>query len=55
VVGFNGVFNHDLSKPVGMKQKLVDISQLQKLKWTPKHSLKEGIKKTYQFFIEKEC
>ncbi len=55
VVGFNGVFNHDLSKPVGMKQKLVDISQLQKLEWTPKHSLTEGIKKTYQFFIEKEC
>ena len=53
VIGFNGVFHHDLSKPVGMKQKLVDITLLKKLKWAPKHSLKEGIKKTYQFFIEK--
>ncbi len=27
VVGFSGTFEHDLTKPVGMKQKLVDISR----------------------------
>ena len=31
VVGYNGKFKHDLSKPVGMKRKLVDISKLEEL------------------------
>ena len=53
VIGFEGSFNHDLSKPVGMKQKLVDTTLLNTLEWSPKHSLKEGIEKTYQFFIDK--
>lgn len=53
VVGFEGTFSHDLSKPVGMKQKLVDISRLNELGWEPKHTLKQGIEKTYQFFIDK--
>lgn len=52
VIGYKGVFSHDLSKPVGMQQKLVDITLLHKLGWKPKHSLQEGIKKTYKFFIE---
>ncbi|MDA3890388.1 MAG: NAD-dependent epimerase/dehydratase family protein [Salinivirgaceae bacterium] len=50
VIGFDGVFKHDLSKPVGMKQKLVDIRLQESLALKPKHSLKEGIEKTYQYF-----
>lgn len=53
VIGFEGTFTHDLSKPVGMKQKLVDTTLLNTLEWRPNHSLKEGIEKTYQFFIDK--
>jgi GDP-L-fucose synthase len=53
VIGFEGTFKHDLTKPVGMKQKLVDTTLLNTLEWCPKHSLKEGIEKTYQFFIDK--
>ena len=52
VIGYRGKFIHDLSKPEGMKQKLVDITKLEKLGWKPKHTLEEGVKKTYEFFLE---
>lgn len=53
VIGFDGNFEHNLTKPVGMKQKLTDISLQNSIKWYPKHSLKEGVFKTYKFFLEK--
>jgi len=52
VIQYKGEFIHDLSKPVGMKQKLVDISKQNKLGWAPKTSLKDGIKQTYEFFLQ---
>lgn len=52
VIGYKGKFVHDLSKPVGMKQKLVDITRLNNFGWEPKHSLEQGINKTYEFFLE---
>ena len=51
VVGFSGEFKHDLSKPAGMKQKLVDVSKQTALGWVPKTSISDGIKKTYQFYL----
>ena len=54
VIGFNGEFNHDLSKPSGIKQKLIDISKLKKLGWQHKTPLHEGIVNTYDFFLKKE-
>lgn len=50
VVGFTGRFIHDLSKPVGMKQKLVDTSRQTGWGWQPKTSLHDGIVAAYQFF-----
>lgn len=50
VIGYKGNFQHDLSKPVGMKQKVVDITKLEKLGWKSKISLREGIIKTYDFY-----
>ncbi len=47
---YKGAFEHDLSKPEGMKQKLVDNSILKKLGWQAKHSLAEGILKTIDFY-----
>ena len=55
VVGYQGQFKHDLSKPVGMKQKLVDTSKQAKWGWTPKHSLKEGLTATYQFYLQENA
>ena len=54
VVGYKGKFTHDLSKPEGMKQKLVDISKQTKFGWKPKTSLRDGVEKTYKYFIDNE-
>jgi len=51
VIGWNGKFEHDLTKPAGMKQKLVDISKQSAFGWQPKTTLIEGIKKTYSYYI----
>ncbi|WP_325892039.1 GDP-L-fucose synthase family protein [Grimontia sp. NTOU-MAR1] len=51
VIGYEGTFYNDLSKPAGMKQKLVDISKQTQLGWSPKTSLIEGIEKTYEFYL----
>lgn len=52
VIGWNGEFTHDTTKPVGMKQKLLDISRQTEFGWKPKTSLREGILQTYQFYIK---
>ncbi|MGY0217716.1 GDP-L-fucose synthase family protein [Endozoicomonadaceae bacterium StTr2] len=52
IVGYQGRFVHDLTKPVGMKQKLVDTSLQSEMGWKPRHSLKQGLSKTYQFYLE---
>ena len=52
IIGYNGSFEHDLTKPVGMKQKLVDTSELKKTGWKPKYSLEQGLVETYNFFLK---
>ena len=52
VIGFKGDFTHDLTKPEGMKRKLCSIKKQSQLGWKPKHSLKEGLEKTYEYFIK---
>lgn len=54
VVGFSGHFVHDLTKPVGMKQKLVATGKADKWGWRAKTSLREGMEITYQFFLQQE-
>ena len=51
-VGFRGEIVFDLSKPDGSPQKLLDISRLKKLGWTPKTSLRDGIERTYQWYCK---
>ncbi|HLP67343.1 MAG TPA: GDP-L-fucose synthase [Rhizobium sp.] len=50
VLGFRGRFTHDLSKPQGMSQKVVDITKLSAFGWKPKTALKTGIELTYDFY-----
>lgn len=50
VVGYRGRFYHDLSKPVGMKQKVVDIERLSRWGWQPNISLLDGLISTYEFY-----
>lgn len=50
VIGFYKDFTFDLSKPVGMQQKLIDTSVQDSVGWSPKTSLRDGIEKTYNFY-----
>lgn len=55
VVGFTGSFKHDFTKPVGMRQKLIDDNKLKAFGWTYSTTLTAGIKKTYQFYVSEHC
>jgi GDP-L-fucose synthase len=52
VVGWRGRFVHDLNKPVGMKQKLVDIQRQRAWGWTPSTALEAGIEKSYHYYLQ---
>ena len=53
VVGFSGELVFDASKPDGTPQKLLDISLLTQLGWTPRTSLREGLAETYAEFVQR--
>ncbi|MCF6764284.1 GDP-L-fucose synthase [Thiotrichales bacterium 19S3-7] len=50
ILGYQGEFKHDLTKPEGMKQKLVDVTKIKQLGWQPLTSLEAGISKTVDFY-----
>jgi GDP-L-fucose synthase len=50
IIGFKGSFVHDLTKPIGMKQKLIDDTRLKAFGWSSKTSLQEGLTKTFEFY-----
>ena len=50
IIGFKGSFVHDLTKPIGMKQKLIDDTRLKTFGWSSKTSLQEGLTKTFEFY-----
>ena len=52
VMGYTGTFVHDLSKPVGMARKLVNIERQQTWGWRTQNELRSGIEKTYQFYLK---
>lgn len=54
VVGFEGKLFFDTSKPDGAPRKLIDVNKLSKLGWNYSINLKEGLKKTYQWYLSKD-
>lgn len=52
VIGYKGKFVHDVTKPTGMKQKLVDVRVQRELGWMPRTTLFQGIEKTYEYMQE---
>ena len=52
VVGFNGSYTYDSEKPDGTPQKLLDCSRLNALGWRPSTGLREGIAKTYEWYLQ---
>lgn len=52
VVGWDGRFEHDTSKPDGMPRKLLDVAKQTALGWRPGTPLQEGLRRTYAWYLE---
>ncbi len=52
VVGYEGEVVWDTSKPDGTPRKLLDVSRLEELGWKARIGLEEGIRQTYEWFLE---
>jgi GDP-L-fucose synthase len=52
VVGFAGELSWDKTKPDGTPRKLLDVSKLRALGWTPTIKLRDGIAQTYDWFLK---
>ncbi len=51
-VGFEGTLNFDADKPDGAPRKLLDARIMEDLGWTSSIRLEDGIKTTYDWFLE---
>ncbi len=51
IVGFSGSLTFDRSKPDGTPRKLLDSSRLRETGWRPSIHLREGIERTYRWFL----
>lgn len=52
IIGWDGEFIHDLSRPVGMKQKLLSVARQDAWGWQPRTALEDGIRATYRFYLD---
>lgn len=52
IVGYEGNLEYDRSMPDGMPQKLMDCSRLKQMGWSYKTSLREGLEKTYKWYLD---
>lgn len=52
VTGFKGEIVHDLTKPDGTPQKLLNVDLLHSLGWNQSISLEEGIRRVYQWYLD---
>ncbi len=54
VVGFSGGIVKDPSKPDGTPRKLMSADKIKGLGWEPKTNLREGLKNSYQWYLENQ-
>jgi GDP-L-fucose synthase len=52
VVGFEGGLRFDTSKPDGTPRKLLDVSRLNAMGWKAQVPLREGLERTYRWFLQ---
>jgi GDP-L-fucose synthase len=52
VVGYKGKLTFDTTKPDGAPRKLIDISRLLKMGWKYSVDLKDGLGKTYKWYLD---
>jgi len=53
VVGFKGKLTFDTTKPDGAPRKLIDVSRMSNMGWNYSVSLKNGLIKTYEWYLNK--
>ena len=53
IIGFQGALKFNSDYPDGMPRKLLDVSRLDKMGWTSKIKLNDGIKSVYEWYIKK--
>ena len=51
VVGFKGDLSFDTTKPDGAPRKLIDVSRLSNMGWNYSVNLKDGLSKTYKWYL----
>jgi GDP-L-fucose synthase len=54
-VGFRGRLEFDASRPDGAPRKLLDVSRLQQLGWSPSIDLSRGLRQTYEWYLANEA
>ncbi len=54
IIGYEGIIEHDFSKPDGTPRKLMDVQKLTDLGWKAKISLRKGIQQVYQELLDKK-
>lgn len=54
VVGYEGEIKFNTSMPDGTPRKLLDITKLKALGWSPSIPLKEGLAQTYRWYVKNE-
>src|SRR5437762_8701771 len=52
IVGFDGDLAWDTTKPDGTPRKLLDVTKLKNLGWQPDIPLRDGIARTYDWFLQ---
>jgi GDP-L-fucose synthase len=52
VTGYQGKLRFDVGKPDGAPRKLLDVSLIRSLGWSPEISLEEGLRDAYRWFVE---
>jgi GDP-L-fucose synthase len=51
IVGFEGAIEWDSSKPDGTPRKLLDVSRMKNLGWSPTITLEDGVASTYKWYL----
>jgi len=54
IVGFEGEIRYDTSRPDGTPRKLLDIGRIDRLGWKARIGLEEGIRNTYQWYLDSQ-
>jgi GDP-L-fucose synthase len=52
IVGYKGEIRWDTNQPDGNPRRLLDVSRLTNLGWKAKTNFREGVERTYRWFLE---